>query len=343
MEGYYLELGGVEKGFFNRNNYIKIDDSFEDNLQSYMDRLSNTDAYYTVYEYETEDVKNCLLYAPMYFDMDIDLEEEADFKKVVRDTLLVVSYLKEEFGIPEEVIEIYFSGSKGFHIIVSPEVLGIQPKKDLNTELKLIAVEASKMTVNGSLDKKIYDRRRLFRLPNTINGKTGLYKVPVTMHMLRTLSFDEIKEYAAEPKSMPERPTTLVPKARKKYNSIMLVERSRAASSKKKKGNGVIILPGNKKDLLPCVTKTLQEGVGKGNRNGTSVAIASSLFQSGYHREEITEMMLRWNEANDPPLPESEVITTVRSAWGFIQSGRGYGCTFFKEGDLCVGKTCPLF
>lgn len=342
MESYYLELGGVENGFFKRNTYIPIDDSFEEELEKYANKLKNTDVYHSVYRYESQSINDCLLYAPVYFDMDMEINEDKDFQKIVKDTLLVVSFLKEEFGIPEDLIEIYFSGSKGFHILVPPEVFGIEPRKNLNIELKRIAEEANKVTLHGTVDMKIYDRRRLFRFPNTINGKTGLYKVPVSMKNLRQMDFDEIQEYAKEPKPLPEERPRLIEKAMKKYKGIMLVAKSREALSKRKP-KGMIMIPESKKDLLPCVKETLQCGVGKGGRNGTSVALASSLIQSGYKEDEVTELMLGWNENNEPPLPERELMTTIRSAHSLVGSGRGYGCTFFKDQGLCVGNTCPLF
>jgi hypothetical protein len=260
----------------------------------------------------------------------------------VRDALLVVSYLEDEFGIPENMVQIYFSGSKGFHILVDPEILGIEPTVDLNMQFKRIAQEANKNTIHQSVDTKIYDRRRLFRFPNSVNGKTGLYKVPITMKDLRSMDYTKIQEYASEPREVELAEPRLVESAKKQYKRILMLHKLRQAKRKNKNKSKVSIST-ERKDLLPCVKKLLDEGTGKGSRNSTSVALASSMLQSGVPQAEVIDELIAWNEKNDPPLPEREVLTTAKSAYGLVQSGRGYGCTFFKEHDFCVGKTCPLF
>lgn len=340
MENYVMELGGVSNGYFRRNHYIKIDDSFDDEIVEYLDKLNNTDVYYSIYSYENENIEDCLLYAPLYFDLDLEIDNDADFKKIVRDTLLVVTYLREEFGIPEDLIQIYFSGSKGFHILIDPEVIGIKPSTELNSDFKKIAMEAGKITLYNTVDTAIYDRRRLFRFPNSINGKTGLYKVPVKAKDLRTMDYEAIKKYAAKPREVEIAEPVLVETAKRKFKQILVAYKLR--NSKKKKSSKIGI-PKERKELLPCIKKLLNTGAGKGSRNNMTIALASSMFQAGIKQDEVIEEVLIWNEKNDPPLPEREVLTTVRSAYSLVKSGRGYGCTFFQEHDLCVGKKCSLY
>lgn len=342
MENYLLELGGINKGYFRRNQYIPIDDTFDDAVIGYLEDLNNTDVYYSIYNYESEDIDNCLLYAPLYFDLDLEIENDADFRKIVRDTLLVVSCLKEDFGIPEELIQIYFSGSKGFHVIVDPEVFDIKPSNDLNATFKTVAMEVGKNTIYDTVDTKIYDRRRLFRFPNSINGKTGLYKVPITMKDLRKMDFDSIQAYASEPREVETAEPRLVSSAKKRFKKILLVSKIKEAK-RKNKNKSKVGIPTERKDLLPCVKKLLEEGIGKGSRNNTSVALASSMLQSGIPQSEVIDELMAWNDKNDPPLPESEVLTTVKSAYSLVKSGRGYGCTFFQDNDFCVGSSCSLF
>ena len=342
MNNYLIELGGIKNKYFRRNYYIPIDDTFDDEVINFLEETNNTDMYYSIYTYQNEDIENCPLYAPLYFDLDLEIESEADFRKIVRDTLLVVSYLEEEFKIPEDMIQIYFSGSKGFHVIVEPEILGIEPSPDLNIQFKTVAQEVSKITIYNTIDTKIYDRRRLFRFPNSINGKTSLYKVPITMNDLRKMDYEKIQEYASEPKEIELAEPEFVESAQKKLKKILLVDKLRN-SRRRNKNKSKVGISSERRELLPCVKAILKSGIGKGARNNTSVALASSMLQSGIPQDEIIDELLVWNEMNDPPLPESEVLTTVRSAYSLVQSGRGYGCTFFKDHGFCVGETCPLF
>lgn len=342
MDNYLIELGGVKNGYFRRNHYIPIDDKFDDEVIRFLNSRNNTDVYYSIYTYENEDIENCPVYAPLYFDLDLEFENESDFKKIVRDTLLVASYLKEEFGIPEEMIQIYFSGSKGFHVTVEPQILGIEPNKELNMQFKTIAMEVNKITLYNTVDTRIYDRRRLFRFPNSINGKTGLYKVPVTMNDLRRMDYKAMQTYASSPREVETAEPELVKSAQMKFKKILLIEKIKE-KRKRNKNKSKVTFSKERRELLPCIKSILETGISKGARNNTCVAIASSMLQSGISQEEVLDELLAWNEKNDPPLPESEVTTTVKSAYSLVQSGRGYGCTFFKEHSYCVGESCPLF
>jgi hypothetical protein len=55
------------------------------------------------------------------------------------------------------------------------------------------------------------------------------------------------------------------------------------------------------------------EGVGSGGRNNAAASLAGRFFNKDLSVPEITEILLMWNERNDPPLPESEIIRTVSS------------------------------
>ena len=43
-----------------------------------------------------------------------------------------------------------------------------------------------------TVDLSVYDQNRLFRLPNTKNSKSGLWKVSLQAHELLTLSEEKI-------------------------------------------------------------------------------------------------------------------------------------------------------
>lgn len=341
MDNYFIELGGSREGVFRRNYYIRKDEEVMEKIESFVENYNNQDVYYSLFSSSTEDVDNSLLYAPFYLDLDINIECEEDFEKVRKDTIISISFLSSQLKIPEEMIKIFFSGSKGFHVIIDPVILGIEPDKDLNEKFKEVAVVINKNTPYKSVDTRIYDKKRLFRFSNSINSKTDLYKVPMTLDILRSITLSELEEYASEPKEMDifEEPR-LIEEAKKGFSKILMSQK--LAKSKKKKVVPVE-LPTSRRKVLPCVKQILKDGVGKGSRNNTSVALASSLFQSGIKQEEIIEHLLNWNESNDPPLPEREITSTVKSAYSLIKSGRGYGCTFFNESDLCLGEKCELY
>lgn len=338
IKDWLVEYGGVENGYFKRNYYTDVA-SIDEVLDAYKKKLNYVDVYKTIYQYESDNVNDCLLVAPLVFDLDRDIENEGDFTQIVRDTILTIAYLEEDLGIKKEQMGIYFSGSKGFHIEIPYEVIGLEPSKQLAEQYKIIAEVVSRETIYKTIDMKIYEKRRLFRLPNTINAKTGLYKVQLPADMLYGLTLAEMREYASEIKEEIPIDKSFSDKANKAIKRLLLRNKLRIM----KKKHPRTIMPGERKDLLPCVKKLLEEGVGKGGRNNTCIAIASSLAQSGIEEEEARDMVLSWNTLNDPPMPDREVIRTVQSGYQMAHEGRGYGCAFFKENDYCVGSECKLY
>lgn len=330
-----VELGGTVNGNFKRNVFTEID-----KVEETIKKIGfNGDIYQTIYRYETNKSDECNFIAPLYFDLDIDDIEE-NYGKIKIDLMLLVRQLCTMFSLNESDIEIYFSGSKGFHIIINEDIFGFEGNRDLNKDLKLIALKLKTFTINKTVDTKIYDYKRLFRMVNSINHKTGLYKVPITIDKIRMMTFNDLKEYAKEPKEVIKKEYKLNEKAKEKF--IETVEEIRADNKRHvnmKMAKEFI----KKKQMLPCVKYILQNGARKGQRNNTMIALASALFQIESDFDEVHEIIKTWNETKcDEPLPANEVYATVNSAYRIVSSGRIYGCTAFMELELCV-KNCPIY
>lgn len=87
-------------------------------------------------------------------------------------------------------------------MIIPGEILGIQPRKDLNGIFKSIAEQIKTFSIHKTVDLKIYDNKRLFRVPNTINSSTGLYKIMLTPDELINLTEQDIKNLAKQPRNL---------------------------------------------------------------------------------------------------------------------------------------------
>ena len=55
-----------------------------------------------------------------------------DFESLKSEVFRITGFLEREIGLGKNEIELYFSGAKGFHIVVPPDVLGIEPSTNLN-------------------------------------------------------------------------------------------------------------------------------------------------------------------------------------------------------------------
>src|SRR5699024_8313913 len=71
----------------------------------------------------TEKVNGEPFLAPLYFDL--DHEEDPSISQ--KDAIKLVNFFIDELDLKESDIWVYFSGSKGFHILVSSESLGVEP------------------------------------------------------------------------------------------------------------------------------------------------------------------------------------------------------------------------
>lgn len=343
LNNFYMEFGGAKNGIFTRNHIFKYDNSGLNEIQKFIEKYDNTDIYNCIYLYSDDirsvGIENVKLYAPFYLDMDAKFNNQVDLERI-RPMVIRAILFFIQLGLDENDIQIYFSGSKGFHILIPAKVLGIEPSKDLNAIYKAWAIHLYKSYKINIIDLKIYDKRRLFRIPNSINHKTGLYKVPMSLNQLYNISYEELIKYASAPKEMKHINYKINLKA-----AIAFFKKSQLfykKQSKNKECNTKIKIPTEKKKLLPCIEEILSLGAAEGNRNNTLVILASGLLQSGYTLEETLGIAENWNLSNTPPLSDQEINLTTKSAYSMLLNGMGYGCSSIKEMGLCSDNECKL-
>lgn len=337
---WYFEMGGTYningKKVFGRKIYVQPNE-----ISDIRKKFNNTDVYSTIFSYNNGNQNESDLFGPLYLDLDYDIESEEDYNILKQDLIAIVIYLNDYYGIPSNYIKFYFTGKKGFHLIISPKIFNVVPDKNLNAYYKEIAKELNEITMTKLVDLKIYDKKRLLRLPNSINGKTGLYKVPISYNNIIKFTFDEIKEYASSPRPTIETKADVCEKAINKYNEI---KENYNKPKTKKTFKPIEVVDINLIKLPQCIVNILKNGAIEGNRNNTTVILASALFQRGASYEDTLQIVSEWNERlNEPSLSDVEINITVASAYQQVQDGKRYGCTSIKEYDLCVGRECKLY
>ncbi len=343
------EIGGATKKGFRRNIFIDRDMMYGQKVENYRKHFDNSDMYVCMYSYErpddieAKDIKynehldSMNAISSMYLDFDMDADREGAYDDLRFQCERVIHVLVNIWKIPSNMLQIYFSGNKGFHVVVPHEVLNLKPCQNINDVLKRVAMFFKVQFSADTLDTAIYDRRRLFRLPNSINSKSGLYKVPITFKQLHEFSQEQMKEWAKEPRQYPFVVPRHIPEAAKQFTNIVRIKETHKAKPKKK-----LEIPKDKQQMLPCVDHLLRTSIPKGSRNRTMVALASSIMQAGYDYDETMEIIEEWNEQNDPPVSSRELRTTVWSAAREIENGRGWGCNSFREMGFCVGDKCKI-
>lgn len=314
-------------GKFTRNEMMTIQD-----VKNYRIKNHNTGIYLTAYVYDSLDQKEANLYADFYLDFDA----EGEFDKAREDAIASITYLKQKFtyNIPEGLVRIYFSGKKGIHLVIPAAVFGIAPDKHLNEHYKTMAAGIAEETKNGTLDLKIYDRRRLFRLANSKHADTGLFKIPLTYFELVMLSVEEIKKLAEMPRAIDYEAPYEISRARMEYATNVEKWANRFGhkfdASKKFASKPLDFTPA-------CVQELIDSGPQQGQRNETAAALTSFWKKQGCTEQRVWEYLVRWNNES---IAEWELKQTMQSVY---HGEYEYGCSSLETLATCIGEKCPLF
>lgn len=129
----------------------------------------------------------------------LDIDAAADLDEARAQTLRACDLLTERVGIVPESMDLHFSGAKRFHLILPPQVLGDPTGADL---IRLWQCLARRMVREGlsHVDLGVYQTARLIRLPNSVNSRSRLYKVPLEYKELRDLHLADILDLAKAPR-----------------------------------------------------------------------------------------------------------------------------------------------
>lgn len=323
----YIEGGcHLAEDRFTRNHMLKPEE-----IESFRHRYNNTGVYLTAYWYDTDNIPEANLYGHFYLDFD----SEEDFEKARMDACDAVHYLTRPFfhNIPEHMIRIFFSGQKGIHIVVPAEVFGVEPSKNLNEYYRVMAEKIAENISYGTIDFKVYDRRRLFRIPNSIHHKTGLYKIPLSYQELIQLSFEEIQEKARTMQTPHWSKGYEITRARKFFEECIegWTKRYSKQFSRDRKETKPL-------DFIPaCIQELIDGGPVRGQRNNSAAALVSFWKRQGESQQEVWENLVEWNAGS---LTERELRTVIDSVY---KRDYEYGCKTLETLATCIGKDCPLW
>ena len=351
-------MGGKGEGFFRRNIYVDTL-NLASEIEKFRNENNNVDIYLCAYRYENQDnIEKGKLWGAPYLDFDCeDIEDNYDSLKY--QVKYVINYIESSMGIPAEELNIYFSGHKGFHITIPGMGTGIEEgAADLNQYYKYFAEGLNYILCGKNksyLDTGIYDRRRLFRIVNSINSKSGRYKVPVTVDQIYDYGYKEIIEWSKAPHEDKNaaRIHHLRASSLEGFENIIsygmryederngvsksIRRRRRLSIFRKREGEEE-----KKQEILPCTFKLLEEGAEIGTRNNSAFTLASSLFQAGYNYEETEEIIEEWNETkNAAPISSRELSQAINSAKNSYDRGMEVGCGRYRDMGLCV-EQCKL-
>jgi hypothetical protein len=264
------------------SKFIRVTKGLEDkgvlmlpsNLAKFIGTDWDSDYYYSVYKYSQEQANQFdktgtvagikdVTTDQLVFDFDsVDNIDLARF-----DAIEAIGNLTK-FKINREAVQIFFSGNKGFSLVVHLNKQ-ITPEQAANIALKKIGPTLK------TLDRKIYNASRIFRVPGTRHPASGLHKVELTYEELTNLSIDQIK-YIAKDALLPNTSTVSNP-----TNELFTVD------VEKKKKEYTFDMSAKPEDWRNCKWSLLQGNFGEdqGERHQALLILAATCRGLGYDKE----------------------------------------------------------
>jgi len=199
-------------------------------------------------------------------------------------------------------------------------MLGVIPGDNLGTAFKKFAQYLLKAWDIKYDD--IYQLIHLFRIPNTINSKSGRYKIPLSLDEILTLKMAEINDLSIGKRP----PVELISPVQDPFLSMLyrraLDETHQARASVRDNQGEESGLP--PRDAKLCYYELLK-GVGEGYRDKSGIRLASYFRKLAYPQDMTEALMLAWNSRNTPPMKDVEITAKVNGAYE-DGSRLDYGC-----------------
>lgn len=316
-------------------------------------------------------------YHGLYFDFDCDpdalhITEDEALQRSLADTRKLVGHLRALFSeVREPHLQVWYSGRKGFHVLMRPEVFGIRPHKHLSYIVKLAAWDLRSELAIETLDKSVYSIPRQWRIGNSLHPKSGRYKIELSLTELATWPIDKIRDTARGPRGHSTEP---LPSSHlyteHEYQDIAVDPQAAAwwaayfhtyeaeQDLRNVRPRRPIVKPDHVSDFPVCINDILRHGPkdGAGHpRNRVVLPLIGFFKDAGLDQEEAAKQLDEFNH-NHYPDTETEQAARRTKDRGIIygayrpEGHTRFACRFIRSlsgpGDTgqvaCVGENkCP--
>jgi len=315
-------------GLANRHHFGDVSDveKYAGMAQDTFMSLWDYDSHVVDYVKEKESLSGYdgMLYMPDEFILDVDGVNP----KQAKDKTIALTIELDDLCIP---YRIYFSGT-GFHLGIPGDAFRWKPCPDLHLKVK---DELKARGIYEYADPSVSDKTRIIRVVNTLNSKSKLWKIPISLEELHR-PVEEIQELA-KTKRVTNKWTTL------ECEPVFdVLERKSKASDKKFES----ISLGKNPDPVwyPCIQK-MMEGSAQGSRH--QIALRIGAFLRWRYPEHVVRLVMEdWRQRVDiasHPFSKAEMDKIVTDCYeGHNGNGYNYGCSDVHMDKHCQ-STCRLY
>jgi len=200
-------------------------------------------------------------------------------------------------------IRVFYSGSKGIHIYAFSSAIrkfGMSVKIPIIT--RLVCLKLAKDISN--IDTTVYNTTRIFRIPNSIHGGTGRFKIDIT-GVFEFATADEIVSLSEE-----QRDVNWCTITESNSHSLQSMIDDAVVDYNEKRYD---IASSDNKIEYHEVFSALKNGLEAGKRNDTLARLAAMFHHKGHDASLISEILNMVNRQSKDPLGENEVMSIVAS------------------------------
>ena len=221
----------------------------------------------------------------------IDIDRENDIPTAYKDTRYILNRLTNEFSVDTDTILTYFSGYKGFNILLPSVLFSLTPGADLPEICLKIALE---LAGNVKIDNDMFQPNRLHRMNNTRNAKSGLFKIE--LHTIDLLHGDLELETILDKSHVAQIREPIEHIDFNEYEGIL----SHLVSKLRPQVNVVT----NISTLTPTTTQTTTETLAENKTDKLWVSALNGNVKSGSRTASLISLIGHYADK----LPESEIL-----------------------------------
>ena len=295
----WIELAALMPGGkMARGKYVNINNF--NAIKTWAGKFDNRDIFTSICRY-TESNHTSEFIVPVFFDIDCP----SDLNAARENALTLCIMLMERISVPQESMDIYFSGNKGFHVLVPCKIFDAFYSPHVLTLYKAMAQKAQQYGV-PFLDNAVYTNRRIWRMANSINTKSGLFKIPLTFEEIRDMDITGIQKLARFRRADDSLAIskTCEQTAQWYRTAINYFENQPAKSKDHAKNTNQEFKNGWR--MLPCVKQIQETTLCDGSRHHIYMILARYYSYLNMHHDEILERIEAIDRQN--PIRDSDSI-----------------------------------